>query len=159
MTLDTAGTRNVLNPRNPDPRLILISLAHEDFAETLYYAQNFEAVTGPGGQVYSPLPFELELPTDDDGVPRGTIRLANITRVLWDLIGTLVAPPVLTLTFVLASAPSAIQRSYTYLEVRRVVGTFLAIEAEFSHENYGAEPYPSRRLTPAVFSWLTRIDG
>ncbi len=92
-------------------------------------------------------------------MPRGSIRIANITRTLWDIIGELIAPPVLTLTFVLASAPSAIQRSYTYLEVRRVVGTFLAIEAEFSHENYGQEPYPARRLTPSVFTWLQRIDG
>lgn len=156
MTLDTAGKRNVLNPRNPDPRLILISLAHPDFAETSYFVQNFEDVVGPGGQVYTALPFELELPTDDDGVPRGSIRIANITRALWNLIDQITSPPVLTLTFVLASAPSVIQRTYTYLEVRRVIGTFLAIEAEFSHENYGAEPYPARRLTPSVFTWLNR---
>jgi len=155
MTLTTDGKRNVLNPRNPDPRLILLSLAHADFAATLYYAQNFEDVVS-NGQTYTAFPFEIELPTDDDGVPRGSIRIANIGRAIWDLIGELVTPPVLTLTFVLASAPDTVQRAFTYLEVRRVVGTFLAVEAEFSHENYGSEPYPSRRLTPSIFTWLNR---
>lgn len=155
MTLTTAGKRNVLNPRNADPRIVLLTLEHDDLDFAHRYTNNFEDIES-GGETFTAFPFMVTFPTDDDGVPRGTIRVSNVTRELWDLIGTVTTPPKITITFVLASDPDTTERTFALLEVRRIVATMLSLEAEYSHENYAAESYPARRLTPKVFSWINR---
>lgn len=154
-TLTDAGKQNVLNPNNPDPRLILIEISHESFEDTYYYTNNFEDVIHLG-QVYTAQPFEIDLPTDDDGVPRGSVRVSNITREVWDKIGDLDTPAQFAIVFIIASAPDVVQRRFSSLDLRRASVSLLSLEVDFSHENYGAELYPSRRLTPAVFTWINR---
>jgi hypothetical protein len=155
VTLDAAGTANVLDPNSPDPRLILLTIDHESMPAPEHFAQNFEDVVS-NGITYQASGFEIELPTDDDGVPRGTLRLGQVTPEIWQIVDPLSSPPVLTIQIVLASEPDAVQRAFTFMEVRRLTGSILTLEADFSHENLAAEPYPGRRLTPSVFTWLNR---
>jgi len=155
MTVTIDGKRNLLHPSNPDPRIILIAISHSSFSTTYRYTNNFEDVVHDGN-TYTAFPFSIDLPTDDDGVPRGIVRVSNVTREIWDKIGTLTSPPQFTITFVIASAPDTIQRQFAFLDLRRATTARLSLEADFSHDNYGGELYPSRRLTPTIASWISR---
>ena len=159
MPSNAAGRKAVLNVWNSDGNVILISLTHADITtQRLALAMEDVVSTADGGsQTYTAFPFELELPTDDKGVPRGTIRISNVTRLVWSLLADLTTPPQLNIYRVLESDLNTVQDSFLALDIKRISAQTLALEAEFGHENYAVEPYPAARVVPPTCPWMLYV--
>lgn len=152
---NAAGRRVVLNPRNGDPYILLLTVEHDSFASTWRYTPNGEDVVS-NGNTFTAYPFTVSLPTADDGAARGTIQISNVSQAIWDA-ADVDDPPTIKLQMVLASDPDTVQQEWSLLELRRITGSFMSVEAEFSHENYLSEPWPKQRLTPARAPWLNLV--
>lgn len=158
MPVNAAGRRSVLNVNNVDGHILLFAFSHSSFpTQRLALAMQDVVSTadGTGAQTWTAYPFELELPSDSKGIPTGTIRLSNVTRLVWGLIKDITEPPPqISIFHVLESDPNTVQDSFTKLDVRRVTADMLSLEAEFSHENYAQEPYPACRIVPPYTPWM-----
>lgn len=165
MPSNAAGRKAVLNVWNSDGNIVLISLTHPDIT-TQRLAMSTSDVTvavaagaSPADGTYTAYPFELEPVTDDKGVPRGALRISNVTSLIWNLVGSLDAPPPqLNIYRVLESDATVIQDSFLSLDVKRVAANMLTIECEFGHENYASEPYPAARVVPPLCPWLQYLS-
>jgi hypothetical protein len=159
MPANAAGRKAVLNVWNADGNIVLVALTHPDFATQRLALCLDDVVSSADGssQTYTAYPFEIELPTDDKGVPRGTIRLSNVTRQVWDLVGGLSSPPQLTIYRVLESDLNTVQDVFAGLDIKRVSAAMLTLEAEFGSENYATEPYPAARVIPPYCPWMLYV--
>lgn len=159
MPANAAGRKAVLNVWNSDGNIVLIRFSHADIVtQRLALAMDDVLSTADGGaQTYTAYPFEIELPTDDKGVPRGAIRLSNVTRQVWDLVSDLTTPPQLTIYRVLESDLNTVQDEFAGLDIKRVSAEMLSLEAEFGHENYAVEPYPAARVIPPACPWMLYV--
>lgn len=157
MPANAAGRKAVLNVWNSDGNIVLITLTHPEITtQRLALCLDDVVSTADGGsETYTAYPFEIELPTDDKGVPRGVIRLSNISHQVWDLVGDLDdPPPQLNIYRVLESDLNTVQDSFTKLDLKTVAAEMLTLEATFGHENYATEPYPAARLIPPLAPWI-----
>lgn len=160
MPATAAGRKAVLNVWNSDGNIVLIALTHPDFATQRLALCLDDVVSSADGspQTYTAYPFEIELPTDDKGVPRGTIRLSNVSHQVWDLVGDVAdPPPQLAIYRVLESDLDTVQDSFTLLDLKTIAVEMLVLEATFGHENFATEPYPAARLIPPFAPWMTIV--
>lgn len=162
MPSNAAGRRAVLNIENSDGHITLIELSHPSIAtQRLAMARSDVTSSGPtgSGAVYTAYPFEVELPTDDRGVPRGTIRISHVTSLIWNLIGNVQGPPPqLNIYRVLESDVNTIQDRYLLLDLQRIAATILAVEGVIGHENYAVEPCPAARVIPPTCPWMVYLS-
>lgn len=158
MPVNAPGRRSVLNVNNADGSIFLITFTHSTFVtQRLALAMNdvTSSADGTGSQTYTAFPFELELPTDDKGVPTGSIRLSNITHQILTLIRDIQSPPPqLNIFRVLESDVNTVQDSFLYLDIMEIRANMLSLDATFSHENYAVEPYPAARVIPPYAPWM-----
>lgn len=161
MPVNSAGRRSVLNVNNVDGSIFLITFTHQTFStQRLALAMQDVSSTadGTGAKIYTAFPFELELPTDDKGVPTGSIRLSNVTQLILNLIKDVQSPPPqLNIFRVLESDVNTVQDSFRYLDIMEVRANMLSIDATFSHENYAVEPYPAARVIPPYAPWMQYV--
>lgn len=160
MPVNAAGRGAVLNLANADGNIVLIELTHDDITtQRLAMARSDVVSTLGGGSpvTFTAYPFEISLPTDDKGVPRGTIRISNVASLVWQLVGNLSTPPQMNIYRVLESDVDTIQDQFLALDIRRVSANLLTVEGEFGHENYAIEPYPAARLIPPLCPWVDYI--
>lgn len=153
MPSNTAGRRAVLNLHNQNGLITLLELSHPDIA-TKRIALSTANVTH-ATNTYFAANFEVDYPTDDKGIPTGRMRISNVTKEIWQLIGNLEEPPPsVRLLWVLEDDTETIQDEWDLLDLSRVTGSALAVEGEFSHELYANEPHPSVRMTGRKFYWM-----
>lgn len=153
MPSNTAGRRAVLNLHNQNGLITLLELSHPDIV-TKRIALNTANVTH-AANTYFAANFEVDYPTDDKGIPTGRMRISNVTKEVWQLIGNLEEPPPsIRLLWVLEDDTETIQDEWDLLDLSRVTGTSLAVEGEFSHERYANEPHPSVRMSGQKFHWM-----
>ena len=153
MPSNPAGRRAVLNLHNQNGLITLLELSHPDIM-TKRLALNAANVTH-AGNTYFAANFEVDYPTDDRGIPTGRMRISNVTKEVWQLIGNLEEPPPsIRLLWVLEDDTETIQDEWDLLDLSRVTGSALAVEGEFSHERYANEPHPSVRMTGRKFYWM-----
>lgn len=159
MPANAAGRKAVLNVWNSDGNIVLVTLTHADITTQRLALHMDDVVSSADGssQTYTAYPFEIELPTDDHGVPRGTIRLSNVTRQIWSLVKNLTSPPQLAIYRVLESDVDTVQDVFAGLDIQRVSAAMLALEAEFGHENYAIEPYPAARVITRYCPWMNYV--
>ena len=164
MPSNAAGRRAVLNIENSDGHITLIVLSHPDITtQRLAMSRNDVVVSAGGGGsphdgTYTGYPFEVELPTDDKGVPRGTIRISHVTSLIWNLIGNVQAPPPqVNIYRVLESDVNTIQDRFLLLDLQRISATILTVEGVIGHENFAVEPCPAARVIPPIAPWMTLL--
>ena len=158
MPVNAAGNAAVLNVWNADGNIILLTFSHSSFATqrlALAMSDVVSTADGTGSQTYTAFPFEVSLPTNSKGIPTGSIRISNVTRLVWGLIKDITEPPPqLALYRVLESDLNTVQDQFLRLDIKRVTADMLALEAEFGHENYAQEPYPAARVVPPYCPWM-----
>lgn len=161
MPANRGGRSAVLNVWNRDGNIILLEFSHASIStQRLAMATDDVTSTLGGGSpvTFTAYPFELDQVTDDKGVPRGGLRISNVTALIWNLIGDLAgAPPQINLYRVLESDVDTIQDQFLGLDVKRVAADMLTVECEFGHENYAIEPYPAARVIPPRCPWITYV--
>lgn len=154
---NSAGKAAALTVWNADGWIVLFKLTHPDLTTQRFALAMDDVVSN--GNTFTALPIEIELPSDDRGVPRGALRISNVPGTLWRLLNALDAatPPQLTIQLVLESAPDTVQEEYADLDVSAVSGTTDTIEAEYGHEDRSEEPYPAQRLIPPFANWILYV--
>lgn len=153
MPSTAAGRRAVITLHNQNGVIHLFELSHADFS-TKRLALSTRDVSH-GGNTYKAFSFEIECPTDDKGIPTGTMRISNVTREVWDLLKNIEEDnPQVRLIVVLESYTETVEDEWQLLDVSRISGTMLALEGEFSHELYANEPHPSQRMVGSKFYWM-----
>lgn len=159
MTLTSAGTRAAVNIWNSDGWLWLFRLSHPDITTQRFALSRTEITSSVEGspQAYTGLPLEVEPITDDKGLPRGGLRLTNVSRQVWNVIGNLSSAPILDTWVALESAPSVIEASWLDMQVMTVAANMLTIEAEYGDDNRAVEPCPAQRLIPPQFAWIPYV--
>lgn len=134
--------------------IILLTIEHADLT-TQRFTNNTEEVTSRGNTFIS-YPFILELMNNSDGVPTGKLRISNISRHIWRQIEVLTVSPTFTFELVLSTDVETVIDSYVLSELWRVAADTNAVEGDLTHQRYATEPWPSPRMTPKFFPWLSR---
>lgn len=153
MPANSAGRRAVITLHNQNGLVTLFELSHASFPTLRLALSTADVVSG--GNTYKAFNFEIEYPTDDKGIPTGTMRISNVTKEAWELLKDIEEDnPRVRLLWVLESDPDTVQDEWLLLDVSRITGTQLALEGEFSHELYANEPYPTQRVIGSKFYWM-----
>lgn len=134
--------------------IILLTIEHPSL--TIQRFTNDVSDTISRGHTFISYPFQLELMNNSDGVPNGKLRINNISRHIWRQIEMLTTSPTFTFEIVLSTDPNTVIDSYVLAEFWRVSADVNAVEATLTHERYAVEPWPSQRMTPQHFPWLSR---
>lgn len=135
--------------------LALLEISHESLPEPLRFARNNEALVRDG-QTYLPLWFDVLLPAeDDDQLPKVTLSLENIDRVLLDTILTLTSPPRVSLSVGMSGEDEIWVGpfDYTWRETGYDART---ISATLEFEDLLNERWPKDEFVPSKFPGLFR---
>lgn len=159
MPLTTGGTRAAITIWNSDGWLWLFRLSHPDIATQRFCLSRADVTSNVEGSpnVYTGLPLEIEPVTDDKGLPRGGLRLSNVSRQVWNVIGNLSSAPTLDVYLALESAPNTVEANWPSMNVMKVAANMLTIEAEYGDDNRAVEPSPAGRLIPPQFPWVSYV--
>ncbi|RJP54323.1 MAG: hypothetical protein C4583_03090 [Anaerolineaceae bacterium] len=159
MALTASGRRAAINIWNADGWLWLFKLSHADIATQRFALARSNVTSSVEGSsnTYIGLPLEIEPVTDDKGLPRGGLRLSNVSRQVWDVIGNLSSAPQLDIYLTLESAPDTAEANWPSMSVMTVVANMLTVEAEYGDDNRAVEPSPAGRLIPPQFAWVPYV--
>lgn len=151
----SAALKRILNqPRLDDAYLILAELSHEALGgQPLRFANNTEDVIS-NGATYIGFPFDVTLPGDEEGPPRGKIAIQNVDRRIGITIRGLSSPPRLRLMVVLASDPDTVWLDYKHFWFRNIRMDALHVEGDVDSWDFATEPWPNRRATADRFPGL-----
>lgn len=105
-------------------------------------------------QEYVYLPFQINLPTQDDtGVYRASLAIDNTGRDMVQSIRT-GKQIYVTISVVMASNPDFIELEMPQLRLERVTYDAFTISGDLSMDYYDLEPFPSKRYTPSYFEGI-----
>lgn len=141
--------------------LNLVDIEHEDLDATIRIANNTEDVIC-GGNTYTAMGFEVRLPDDKDGTPRGAqIRIDNTTQWLTPTIRSLQGEFLVTLKVAIPSDANASPPVYDNVEIEYMPMQLIAVqmddmtvEGTLSYENLANEQWPPQSFTPFDFPGL-----
>ena len=110
-----------------DGPIILLTIDHDDLDEPILVSSDAtgrvqetdqEIVYGTvsRGDNYIYMPFEMILPSDEDGgVPSVTLGIDNVTNEITDAVRDLTSPPIVLLEVVMMSDPDTVEMSWPEL--------------------------------------------
>ncbi|MCI0557369.1 MAG: hypothetical protein MN733_02660 [Nitrososphaera sp.] len=135
--------------------IVLATFQHPDISSPVYLANNNEDVVS-NGITYIGFPFEIEVPGEFDGPPRGTMTIQNVDRKIGYELQKLKTPPILELQVVLASAPDDVWLSFKHFWFRNITGNAISIQGEIDSWDFASDPWPARIVTQDRFPGLFR---
>lgn len=133
-----------------DPFLVLLTLTHATLATPIYVARNRQDVVSRGN-TYLAYPFQISLPTDNDGAPQAKITVANVSRRIGQALERCVYPPDCTIELVLASTPDTVERSWSGFSFTQATWDAFRVTATLEVLGYWDEPWPGVFMTPQDF--------
>jgi hypothetical protein len=133
--------------------VVLATISHPNLGEPIRVCSDTVDLVS-NGNTFIGFPFEFTLPSDNDGPPKGKLRIQNVDRRIGEVVLTLDTAVDLQLDVVLRSEPDTLQVSYKTLKMRNITGDALAIEGEISVRDYTALPWPKTRSTKGLLPGL-----
>lgn len=107
------------------------------------------------GQEFIFLPFNIELPTQDDsGISRARLSIENVDRRIVGAVRSATSELEILTEIVLATDVDSPEISVPNFRLSNVTYDALSIEGDLSLEYFLLEPFPARRLTPSDFPGL-----
>lgn len=153
MALSATAKRALLGDKSADGLLMFVTIVTT--GETLRFVNNPKNVTGPGSNVFTGYPFQMNLASDTDESPTIEIRIGNIDRDVMNSIEALTSPPVFTLQLALISTPTVVEKTYTLFKLREVQADALWISGMLAQDRISTEIWPKQRATrvrcPSLF--------
>lgn len=150
----STSLRTILeDPDSSDVYLILIEISHATLGTPLRFANNTENIVS-NGNTFTGFPFEIEIPGDENGPPRGRITIQNVDRKIGMAVRELTTPPRIRLQAVLASDLNTVWLDFKHFWFRNIRGDAMQIQGDIDSWDFSVEPWPSRRLTKARFPGL-----
>lgn len=130
--------------------LLLLTIYHPSLAVPIYIANNNEAVISRGN-TYQPIPFDVDLPQEDDDSPgAATLTVDNVDRSIVDAIRAMDVPPTLSLEVVLASQADYVEVGFYDMTLRNCVYDATTVKGALQWEDILVEPL-ALTMTPARF--------
>ena len=153
-SVSSRGRRSSFDQQTAEVFVTLVEFDHDDLPSPIRFTNNSEPVTS-GGDVYSPLPFDISLPQDDpDTPPRAQMRIDGVTQELTSALRTIQTAPDVTISVVLASQPDTVEATWSAFKLRNIRYSASTVEGELVVESFINETYPSGRMTPSTFPGL-----
>jgi len=134
--------------------IVLLEIDHADFASPIRVCNDSTDITS-NGNVYTAYPFEIELPTDEDGdVPQARLIIDNVDRSLTEAIRSIQSPPTVRIMVVLVSDPDTVEIDLPGFVFTNISYDVMTITGTISIENFLNEPFPGDIFTPTQFPGL-----
>ncbi len=156
MSRDTSrAARAALNaPETAETFLILLTLSHAQLTQPIRVTSDAVA-TASRGESFTPFPFELSLPDDNDGrPPEARLVIDNIDRQIVRAVRLLPSAPLVLIEIVRAAAPDTVEARFEDFRLTDVSYDSQAVEGNLTVEDFTAEPFPAFLFSPGLFPGL-----
>lgn len=152
-SLSSAAVQSLFTSQTDAVWVMLIAIEHVSM--TNVYVTSDSIDTTHLGQVYSPYPFEMRIPSDQAGSqPTMELAIDNVDRLLVETVRSLTGTPDVTIKFVLAETPDTIELGPFIFQIINVSYDESVMRATLAYQDVFREPYPSDRFTPVNFPGL-----
>lgn len=132
----------------------LVTITSPQLDSPLYLVNNNEPITSRN-QVYEPFPFDLVLPPDDGGVPKGlTLNTYNLGEEMMDLIRQTTEPPMFKFEIVSTRDIDTPEKTIDFMEVRGAEYDALSVSFTLAASNWGARKTLQAQYSQAEFPGL-----
>jgi hypothetical protein len=130
--------------------LMLLTIYHHSLSIPIYLVNNNENIVSRGN-TYIGLPFEVDLPNEDQDAPgAASLTVDNVDRVIVDAIRAMDVPPTITLEVILASTADNVEIAFYDLVLRNVTYDATTVKGSLQWEDILVEPL-ALTMTPARF--------
>lgn len=145
----SAALQEVINAQYSSvAMLVLVEIRHQDLGAPIRLANNTEDVIS-NGDTFIGFPFEIELPGDEDGPPRGSLTVQNVDRRIGQAIIDLQTPPRLRLMVVLSTDLDTPFLDFKHFYFRNIRGNASQLSGDIDSWDMPTEPWPARRADKA----------
>jgi len=147
-TVPAAIQAAALASRTNEITLSFLDITHADLASTLRLVNNTEAIT-KGGETYSPVAFQIILPTEKEGED-GTAQLSvcAVDQTIIMAIRSINSAVKIGLTVALASDPDTTEVEYGDFLWRPVSWKKLTVSGELAYEDVLDIMFPGDIFSP-----------
>lgn len=140
--------------------LSLVEITHPDLLEPVRVANDVVSYS-LAGNLYTGIPFEIELLGDGDRPPRGRLSVANVDQRIAEVVLALTTPPRVALSLydgadfaapdadnvrTAIGSPTPFYRA-RHLKLKNISGTVSAVSGELTSWDPGRETWPAIRAT------------
>lgn len=137
-----------------DPFLMLVTLSHPDFSDTLYLVNNTVDIVSRG-ITYSAFPMEVSLPPDDGETTREVaISFDNVSLLLISELRSITTPMDVKIEMMLASDPDTVQLSLEELKMRSVTYDKQRVSAKLYMDSFLNVEMTSEKYVPSKYPGL-----
>jgi hypothetical protein len=152
--LSTVAVQAINAQETGEVFLILLTISSDEIVDTYRFVRNTEDITS-NGYNYIAYGFDITLPDEDpDTLPTIQLVIDNVDRAIVDTLNSLIEPPTVTLSVVLASTPNVIE--YGPLEMTLLGADYdsLTITGQLAYEDILNQSYPSGKYIPSDYPGL-----
>ncbi len=134
--------------------IVLVTVSHDELDDPLRVCSD-GADTVSRGDTFVAYPFNLELPSDEEGAPpRATISIDNVERSIAESLRTISSPATFLIEVVRAADPDTVEVAYDQFQLTNVKGDVFQISGDLTVEDMATEPFPYLTFSPARFPGL-----
>ncbi len=131
--------------------LILLTIDHDDLLEPIRVSNDI-VDTVSNGESFIALPFQLELPNDDEnGSPRAKLTIDNVDRQIVLAVRSISTAPNMNVKIVLASDPDTIEAEFPNFKFTNISYNQLTVSGDVTVEDFMLEPFPAGNFNPSEF--------
>lgn len=136
------------------PFLMLMTLSHSSFVETLYLVNNTVNITSRG-TTFEAFPVKISLPVDDGESQREVqMELDNTSLELIDELRTVSTPIDVKMELILSSRPDEVQISLSELKIRNITYNRSRITAKLYLDDFLNTTFGDEKYNPSIYPGL-----
>ncbi|MFA7279821.1 MAG: DUF1833 family protein [Sterolibacterium sp.] len=157
--------REINRQESPEVHLVFLTISHPELSDPIYVVlDSSEAMSEPNRFIYAGIeyiafPFEIELLSDTDSVPKARLSIQNVDKVIGETIANLTNPPRMRFEVVPASYFDLNVTPRVELEtpvpmyvadelyLTNVDVDAMTVTGQIESWNYSQETWPGRRAT------------
>ena len=153
-TLSSAVLQSLYAQETDEVYLVLITISHEELADDIRVSSDM-VDTVSRGDTYVAYPFEIALPSDEEGAPpRTQVVIDNVSKEIADNLRAITSPASFTIEVVRGADPDTVEISWDNFQLRNIKGDVFQISGELNIEDVTQEPFPADTFTPAKYRGL-----
>jgi hypothetical protein len=134
--------------------IVLVEINETTLLEPLRFTSD-NVNTISNGNTYTPFPFSISLPDDDeDKIPSTVLQIDNVDRQIAQTLRELDDAPDFTLWVVLDDDPDRIEAGPFTMKLRNARYGLLTVQADIEGPSLLEEPYPAESYNPVDYPAL-----
>ena len=134
--------------------LELITVDHNDLAESLRFVNNLENITS-NGNIFTAWPFRLTMPRDsEESPPSARLIIDNVSQEIAAAIRQIPTPASFTVQVVEAGTPDNVEVEHSGMSLKDVVITARIIQMTIGLDDLRTEAFPADSFGPTYFKGL-----